>query len=454
MVAPLRNSNVPEERRRYARHRLTSSILYVELGPGNGGIIVSLGTGGLSLHAATKLNAEAELALRFRLDPNKGPIEVAGRVVWLGPTQKEAGICFKDLPADAERQIASWIAAQEQPVSITQTELGPQPKFPTTSGAAPPISIQARVPANLATDRVEKAKPSLSLGIPRRVVSEPSQPAQFSDAAPGLQRTVSPSAAIAFPTPEERLERPSDRLLRGAPAKRHEILPTPAKPAPATQELVPKDSQLPGLMPYPAKVIEVSRAAPQAIEVTAQAPQANDSVASKLRQRRKVGFTVAACSAGILALMVTIMSVSKPPARPDSNGGPAPISSAAAVEPASVPQTAPEASTTDQGGAITPSEDLPPEAYYDLLPILPTHLPVTVAQDGEWSTQVEAMLGMDVGAKLNPDILALPVWAVRHSGYYYCVDNLNPETPQTGALMWQGEALQSGYRPRLGNYCN
>ena len=152
--------------------------------------------------------------------------------------------------------------------------------------------------------------------------------------------------------------------------------------------------------------------------------------------------------------MVTVMSVSKPPARRDSSGEPAePISSGAAVEPASVPQTAPGA-LTDQDGAITPSEDPPPEAYYDLLPILPTHLPVTVAQDGDWSTQVEAMLGMDVGTKLNPDMLALPVWTVRHSGYYYCVDNLNSETPQAGALMRQGEALQTGYRPKLGKYCN
>ena len=118
-----------------------------------------------------------------------------------------------------------------------------------------------------------------------------------------------------------------------------------------------------------------------------------------------------------------------------------------------MPQTATEA-LTDQGEAITPSEDLPPEAYYDLLPILPTHLPVRVEQDGDWGTQVEAMLGMDVGTKLNPEILALPVWTVQHSGYYYCFDNLNSETPRAGALMWQGDALQSGYRPKLGKYCN
>lgn len=127
--------------------------------------------------------------------------------------------------------------------------------------------------------------------------------------------------------------------------------------------------------------------------------------------------------------------------------------SAATAEPASAPQTAPEA-PTDRRGAIAPPADLPPEAYYDLLPILPTHQPVTVAQDGDWSMLVEALLGMDEARRLNPNVLALPVWTVRHSGYYYCVESLNSETPQAGALMWQGDALQSGYRPKLGNYCN
>lgn len=451
-MSPLRNGNIPEERRCHIRHRLTS-IIYVELGPGNGGIIVSLGTGGLSLHAATKLNAETELALRFRLDPNEEPIETAGRVVWLGPTHKEAGICFKDLPADAERRIANWIAAQEHPVPIAQGEPGP-PKSRSMSGAAPTISIQAPVPASRATERFENTQPSLSLGNPRRVLSEPSQPAQFSNAAPGLQRTTPPSPAIAFPTPEERLERPSDKLLRGAPAKRYEILPKPAKPAPAAQELVPKDARLPALTPSPVKVIEVSRQTPQAIEVSPQASQTNDSAASKLRQQRKLAFTVAACSAGILVLMVTIMSVSKPPADRDSSGESAePISSGAAAQAASAPQAAPGA-PTDAGAGTDTSADAPVPADYDLLPILPTHLPASVPRDGDWGAQVESMFGIDVPMKINPAVLGLPVWTVQHSGYYYCVDSLNSETPQTGALMLQGEALQTGYQPKLGKYCN
>ncbi len=64
------------------------------------------------------------------------------------------------------------------------------------------------------------------------------------------------------------------------------------------------------------------------------------------------------------------------------------------------------------------------------------------------------MLGIDAPAKINPAVLGLPVWTVQHSGFYYCGDNLNSETPQPGTLMTQGEALQSGYQPKLGSYCH
>jgi hypothetical protein len=401
----------------------------------------------LSLHAATKLNADAELDLRFRLDPNEDPIEAVGRVAWLGPTQKEAGLSFKNLPVETEQRIANWIAAQEQPASVTQREMDSQPKSP--SMAVPPLSVQDLVPASPASEKPENAPSSFGMGIAHRRISKSFQLDDFSSGPSELPQTTSPSSALAFSIPEERFERPSDKLLR-SPVKRREVFLEPEKPAPTAQEIVQKGSQLTSLMPAPAKVIEVSRQAPQAT---------NDSATLRLRQRRKLGLTVATCSAGILVLMLTVMRASRPAAR----GGPgresveriSSAATAATVEPASMTPTAPGV-LTDQGGAITPSADLPPEAYYDLLPIPPTHQPMTAVQDGDWSTRLEAMLGMDVdvAAKLNPDVLALPVWTVRHSGYYYCVDSLNSETPQAGALMWQGDALQSGYQPKLGSYCH
>jgi PilZ domain len=442
-VAPLRNSTVPDERRNQARHRLTSTV-YVELGPGNGGIIVNLGTGGLSLHAAVKLNAETELTLRFRLEPTGEPIEVAGRVAWLGPSQKEAGISFTNLSSDAERRIAAWIAEQEQPVSVTQRDISPEPKSPSMRGAEAPLSMRAPVPASLAAEGSENAQPGLSGRIPRRVFSE-SSPDDLSTTPPGLQWTTSPPPALDFPTPEERFERPSDKLLR-SPAKRYEALLEPEQPALTAKEIPPKDSPRPGLTPSPAKVTEANR----------PAPRVDDSAALKLRQRRKLGMAGAAAAAGILAVVMTVMIGSRPIGHGGSGGESAqPISSAVAVEPESVPQIPSEA-LNDQSAQSDTSADDPTntEADYDLLPVLPTNQPATVSQVGDWAAHVESILGIGPPAKVNPAVLGLPVWTVQHSGFYYCGGNLNSETPQPGTLMTQGEALQSGYQPKLGSYCH
>jgi hypothetical protein len=418
--------------------------LYVELGPGNGGIIVNLGTGGLSLHAAAKLKPEAELELRFRLEPTEEPIEVAGRVAWLDATQKEAGISFKNLSSDAERRIAAWIVAQEQPVSVAHTEIDAQPKSPSIR-AAPPLSIPAPVAASTTADKAESARPSLRERIPRRVVSESSLD-DFLSTPSGLQRATSPPAAFAFPTPKERFERPSDKLLR-LPANRYEALLEPEQPALAAKEILPKDSSLPSPMPTATKVAEVNRSA----------PQVNNSVASKLQQRRRLATAGAACAVGILALVTAAINIGKPSSRVGSGRREFawPISAAAGAKSGSAPQTAPGPALRQSTQSDT-SMDVPTnaEADYDLLPILPTNQPATVPQDSDWAAQAESMLGMDPPAKVNPAVLGLPVWTVQHSGFYYCGDNLNSETPQPGTLMTQGEALQSGYQPKLGNYCN
>ncbi|HEY6442973.1 MAG TPA: PilZ domain-containing protein [Candidatus Acidoferrales bacterium] len=443
-VAPLRNSTVPDERRNQVRHRLTS-ILYVELGPGNGGIIVSLGTGGLSLHAAVKLNAAMELNLRFRLEPTEEPIEVEGRVAWLDPTQKEAGIVFKNLSSEAEGRIAGWIAAQEQAALVTQPDIIPQAKAPSMKSAEAPLSMRAPVPASLGAERFENGQPSVSERIPRRVLSE-SFLDDFSTTPSALQLTTSAPPALAVPSLEELFDKSSDRLLR-LPARRYEAILEPEQPMPAAKEILPKDSSLPSSMPAATRVAEAN----------CPAPQVNDSAASKLRRRRRLATAGAACAVGILALVTAAINIGKPSGRGGSGrrellGA---VSRAAGAESGRAPQTAAGPPSGENAQSDTSADDsMNTEAGYDLLPILPTNQPATVSQDGDWAAHVESMLGMDPPAKVNPAVLGLPVWTVQHSGFYYCGDDLNSETPQPGTLMTQGEALQSGYQPKLGSYCN
>lgn len=98
-----------------------STTIVVELGTNNGGNLLNLGIGGISVQSVAELNPDAEILLRFRLQGAHEAIQTVGRVVWLGPTKKEAGICFNNLPVGTEQQIADWIAAQEQQIPGTES---------------------------------------------------------------------------------------------------------------------------------------------------------------------------------------------------------------------------------------------------------------------------------------------------------------------------------------------
>src|SRR5579864_9473288 len=137
-LTPLRNSATSVDRRRHVRHKLNlSSIVVVDLGPNNGGNIIDIGAGGLSVQAVAKLNSAAALTFHFRLPGLAQPIQTAGRVTWVGPTQKVAGISFDNLPGSTEQQIIEWVERQYRPTedapsndSSTEPDDSPLQPFP------------------------------------------------------------------------------------------------------------------------------------------------------------------------------------------------------------------------------------------------------------------------------------------------------------------------------------
>ena len=136
-----------EDRRRHPRQKV-SSITYLEFGDDNGGILLNLGGGGLSLQAVARLNPGQDLTVRFGLFNDGESITVAGRVIWLSPTRKEAGICFVDLSEraaelidrwfaaqDAERISAEWKATADAEPEPAKNEIHLLPQFSATSGS-------------------------------------------------------------------------------------------------------------------------------------------------------------------------------------------------------------------------------------------------------------------------------------------------------------------------------
>jgi hypothetical protein len=376
--------------------------MYVGLGAGNGGIVINLGAGGLSLQAVAELNPETELTLYFRMQGAEHAIETTGRVTWLGPTQKEAGICFKNLSDDTERQIVEWIARLEEPAQSMEIGTESRPEPSPTSGEAPVQLIQASQPDDspIAPDDATPLPAPRSSTIRLRVLPREGLASQ-------LRKSVESHAEH------------SDPPLR------------PATPRIDAKEILPRDAVLPSWIPS----FEITSASGRVS--AAREPSAPESH----RGRWKFAISVAATVVGILALIVVVSTLSKLLGPGGSGGRPVgPISPPAAIAPGKTPRTEP-AVRTGHGANSAP-------------PIPATREAVSVPRDDGWVARLKDFLGMDVPAKIDPAIVNVPVWTIQRSGFYYCGDSPDFEkVRQSAVMMTQGKALQSGYQPKLGSYC-
>lgn len=112
------------ERRLHPRHRIRT-LAYIDLGEDNGGIVLNISEAGLALQAAVTLADEELPRLRIQLPPSKKKVEASGRITWLSPTGKEAGVAFVNLPEDVRAQINEWIVLDSTPGGAPEVETPP-----------------------------------------------------------------------------------------------------------------------------------------------------------------------------------------------------------------------------------------------------------------------------------------------------------------------------------------
>ncbi|HWF39493.1 MAG TPA: TonB family protein [Candidatus Acidoferrales bacterium] len=103
------DANVQIADRRVHPRVAIRSVAYVELDDDNGGLILNVSEGGISVQSAEMIVGERFSRIRFRLPKSENWIEAGGKLVWLGKSRKEAGIQFLDLSDDARQHIQTWI---------------------------------------------------------------------------------------------------------------------------------------------------------------------------------------------------------------------------------------------------------------------------------------------------------------------------------------------------------
>lgn len=112
------NSN----RRSHPRQQVRS-LSYIDLGDGNGGIVLNLGEGGLALQAVTSLMEDQLPRLRFQLSEARSWLETSGRVTWTSESRKVAGVEFVNLSDTARKQIREWVSSGDSPIESQASEV-------------------------------------------------------------------------------------------------------------------------------------------------------------------------------------------------------------------------------------------------------------------------------------------------------------------------------------------
>jgi hypothetical protein len=97
----------PRRKRQHYRHPV-SSLLYVNVNQGNGGIIRDLSETGIAVQAVAALQVNEQVQLRFELLNPRVRVETSGRVAWADSTG-QAGVEFRALSRRSQRSLKEWL---------------------------------------------------------------------------------------------------------------------------------------------------------------------------------------------------------------------------------------------------------------------------------------------------------------------------------------------------------
>jgi hypothetical protein len=199
--------------RRSAPRQGLNSLLYLDLEPDNGGILLNLSETGMQISVARRLVTSTEVRFSLCLKP-KEKICGTGRIAWLSPSGRSAGVHFLDMPESARREIRRWMGqaadclssedrqtvharsheapqtdhaaavpepapAPDEPQSET-TQVSPTPFSPVVE-PAPQLDARASIleqTKEIAAPHAQATEPEPAPPPPLTVASEASQPPQ------------------------------------------------------------------------------------------------------------------------------------------------------------------------------------------------------------------------------------------------------------------------------------
>jgi len=348
--------------------RKPQQLVYVELGPHNGGMMLGICEIGLSFRAVAPLKSDGPIDFTFALD-GKNRLQGVGEIAWTEDDGKTGGLKFTTISPQFRESLHAWLADDALPKNSGREH---------TPAAALPRDSLDKIKSSIREGKTEAIKAS----VPRveENVVEAEDPEPKPTAAPQVfQKPIVPSAperpplAAARPEPTPRAAPSSSEstfALSGfrlpsasppAPAPEPDVIPPP--PAPTFEDVhfpheIPPASQ-PAIndLPPPAFVRGLASE-----ELPAESPRLNRAaaagiislalavilVALVLSFRREVGET-------LIGLGRRLAGEQQPLPAPSAQNPSGPAASPVRSDPAeaSLPASNPPPSSSDQPPAST-----------------------------------------------------------------------------------------------------
>jgi TonB family protein len=155
--------------RRHHQRVTVDSLVPVDLGRDNGGILINLSEGGLRIRAVGRLETDQVVNLGFSLLGKNNRIETCGQIAWVDESATGGAVRFLDLPESARKQIRQWMPHNAPTAGIQQEAIATQSEATESeSYQSSPAHREATswVPSWAETDATTQEKPRVPPASP------------------------------------------------------------------------------------------------------------------------------------------------------------------------------------------------------------------------------------------------------------------------------------------------
>ena len=171
------------ERRQSPRKRF-EHLLYVEIEPGNGGMVLNFSEHGFGFRAVKRVRPKEEVKFAFNLADQRR-LEGRGRLEWADKEGRVAGLQFTDVSEEFRSEMRNWLATSPEAKSPKSPVVPPAP-----SPSADPSDPEATEPSIAARRREALLRAASAKSPVRSISSFPSPVASPNPAPPPVKEML------------------------------------------------------------------------------------------------------------------------------------------------------------------------------------------------------------------------------------------------------------------------